>query len=95
MLDSELRLSLLEVNPGPDFKQTGSRLKVVINNLWESTCRVILDGDGDSDSDKSQSTTERGRESGTGIGSQIGSLVKVYDKEWSVGMIKGTGMKLT
>jgi tubulin---tyrosine ligase len=82
MLDSELRLSLLEVNPGPDFKQTGTRLKVVINKLWESTCRVILDSDW---SESSHETPPRG----------TGSLVKVYDKEWSVGMIKGGGMKLT
>ena len=30
MVDEELNVSLLEVNPGPDFQQTGDRLRNVI-----------------------------------------------------------------
>lgn len=30
MIDEELNVSLLEVNPGPDFQQTGDRLRNVI-----------------------------------------------------------------
>lgn len=44
-MDTNYQPHLLEVNPGPDFKQTGSRLKRVIVSLWENTCKVILDGD--------------------------------------------------
>ena len=39
------RAWLLEVNPGPDFKQTGSRLKGVISHLIEDTARIVFDGD--------------------------------------------------
>jgi tubulin---tyrosine ligase len=38
------RVTLLETNPGPDFKQTGQRLRGVIVRLFENTCRVVLDG---------------------------------------------------
>ena len=40
-----VQVTLLETNPGPDFKQTGDRLRGVIVRLWENTCRVVLDGD--------------------------------------------------
>lgn len=83
MVDSDYNLHLLEVNPGPDFKQTGIRLQGVIMDLWENTCRVILD-------DQQQ---EQDQESGKGVEERIGQLVKVYDREWSVGTMQG-GMKL-
>lgn len=73
MIDENYRTWLLEVNPGPDFKQTGRRLKNVIRELWEGTCSIILD--------ENES-------------SQCYSLLKVYDKLWSVGTMKGNGMKL-
>ena len=44
LVDDEFRVSLLEANPGPDFKQTGTRLRRVIVELWEQTCSIVLDG---------------------------------------------------
>lgn len=44
LVDDALGVHLLEVNPGPDFKQTGSRLRRVIVELWEQTCSIVLDG---------------------------------------------------
>ena len=38
-----MRAHFLEVNPGPDFKQTGDQLKLVIEELFEQTCQIILD----------------------------------------------------
>ena len=45
MLSENGEVHLLEVNPGPDFKQTGSRLKVVIERLFEDTFRIVVDKD--------------------------------------------------
>jgi tubulin--tyrosine ligase len=42
MVDDTWQVYLLEVNPGPDFKQTGSRLQAVIENLMGSTIDVAL-----------------------------------------------------
>jgi tubulin--tyrosine ligase len=41
--DDNFQVSLLEVNPGPDFKQTGGRLKAVIEDLFEDTLRLVVD----------------------------------------------------
>ena len=35
MVDCNMKVSLLEVNPGPDVKQTGDRLRGVIVDLWD------------------------------------------------------------
>jgi tubulin---tyrosine ligase len=43
MVDTTHNVSLLEVNPGPDFKQTGDRLKNLIVQLWEGTCALVID----------------------------------------------------
>ncbi|KAG5192948.1 tubulin-tyrosine ligase family-domain-containing protein [Tribonema minus] len=45
MVDEALNVWLLEANPGPDFKQTGARLKPVIEQLMEDTARVCVDGE--------------------------------------------------
>jgi tubulin--tyrosine ligase len=42
IVDSQWRVSLLEVNPGPDFKQTGDRLGRVIQNLMRDTIDAAL-----------------------------------------------------
>ena len=44
LVDASCGVHLLEVNPGPDFRQTGDRLKRVIVDLWEGTCALVLDG---------------------------------------------------
>jgi tubulin--tyrosine ligase len=45
MLSDDGTVHLLEVNPGPDFKQTGGRLKRVIESLFEDTFRIVVDKD--------------------------------------------------
>lgn len=86
LVDESLHVHLLEVNPGPDFKQTGQRLRRVIVELFEQTCALVVDTDilegnipvtDDFPVDKSSSR----------------DFVKVYDKEWSAANIKG-GMRL-
>jgi tubulin---tyrosine ligase len=42
LVDNEWHVYLLEVNPGPDFKQTGNKLESVIANLMGSTIDVAL-----------------------------------------------------
>ena len=41
--DSGYNIYLLEANPGPDFKQTGDKLRETIVDLWEGICKVVLD----------------------------------------------------
>jgi len=45
MLDDDLNVFLLEVNPGPDFQQTGDRLNGLIYQLWEQACAIVIDSD--------------------------------------------------
>jgi tubulin---tyrosine ligase len=42
MVTEEWKVYLLELNPGPDFKQTGDRLSAVIRNLMCDTIDVAL-----------------------------------------------------
>jgi hypothetical protein len=42
LVNDDWQVYLLEVNPGPDFKQTGSRLQTVIENLMNATIDVAL-----------------------------------------------------
>lgn len=42
LVGEDLQVYLLEANPGPDFKQTGDRLKAVIQGLIEATVDVAL-----------------------------------------------------
>ena len=80
MVDESLDVHLLEVNPGPDFKQTGGRLKGLIEALWENTLIVVVDG--------TEERVEAGRKSGSSAG-----FSKVYDKEASISGLSG-GMSL-
>jgi hypothetical protein len=43
MVNSNLEVSLLEVNPGPDFKQTGDRLRAIIVQLYEQMASIVVD----------------------------------------------------
>lgn len=42
VVDENWNVYLLEVNPGPDFKQTGSRLQSAIENLMGSTVDIVF-----------------------------------------------------
>jgi len=73
MVDDQWKVYLLEVNPGPDFKQTGKRLRGIVDRLMVDTVRAALllkDG-----RDGSQQTAE----------STVGNLVLVYEKRKAVG----------
>ena len=44
LVDEDFHVSLLEVNPGPDFKQTGERLQGVVREMMEETVDICLGG---------------------------------------------------
>lgn len=45
IVDEAMNVSLLEVNPGPDFKQTGARLEGVIHQLFRDTIDLVVRGE--------------------------------------------------
>jgi tubulin---tyrosine ligase len=80
MVDENFDAHLLEVNPGPDFKQTGGRLRGVIVNLWEEVSRLVIDQEMGTVS-QSESTE--------------GQMTLVYHKEWSASKLNGGGMSIS
>ncbi|CEG40037.1 tubulin tyrosine ligase [Plasmopara halstedii] len=81
MVDEKFNVWLLEINPGPDFKQTGDRLHFVIRDLLADTLSVVT----------SEFFSEQERRSVESH--EIGAYIKVYDHQWSV-LSKGSSMKL-
>jgi len=83
MVDEAQQVHLLEVNPGPDFKQTGGRLQGLIAQLWEQTLRIVVDD-------------EDGRlgQQGQAHGHAGGDFSLVYDQEASISRLGG-GMSFT
>lgn len=81
LVDNNMNVHLLEVNPGPDFKQTGGRLRRVIVQLWEQVFRLSVDLDLLSDDAKKDLSKEWMKRVAPDF-----SLV--YDKEWSVAHLK-------
>lgn len=91
LVDQDFNAVFLEVNPGPDFKQTGDKLKTVIEALFEQTCELILDRD----------ILTSSRTTGPAVKNECGELALtvgeyatkdfklVYDKEWSVSRMSG------
>ena len=77
----DFNVSLLEVNPGPDFKQTGNRLRKVIVELWEQTISLIVDNHSNDKNDNEYIKTSK-------------DFTLVYDNELSVSSIKG-GLKFS
>jgi hypothetical protein len=43
IINENFELSFLEANPGPDFQQTGNRLSLIIEDLFEELTRVLID----------------------------------------------------
>lgn len=78
VVDDRWQVYLLEVNPGPDFKQTGTRLEGAIENLMASTIDVAL-------TDTPPRPHPRP--------SKIGNLKLVYETQ-SNGQGKGISMKV-
>lgn len=77
MVTDDFQTSLLEINPGPDFKQTGSSLRQLIVNLWDRIFRIVLDEDALEIEGGSVDTTITAMR-----------FAKVYDKELSVSKVK-------
>ena len=90
MVDESFEVYLLEVNPGPDFKQTGGRLQEVIVQLWEQISGLIFDS-------PEILVTHKGLDESSirvPVGDQIPKdMTLVYTKEWSASKMQG-GMKL-
>ena len=93
LLDQRLELTLLEVNPGPDFKQTGDRLDGLIEDLWDQTLGLALDGVQPSSSDGGQSSDPRYAAERTGR-LAYRDCVLVYDKQLSASKVE-SGMTFT
>lgn len=95
IVDMQLRVNLLEVNPGPDFKQTGNRLRRIIVDLMENMCSVVLDGEEEASSDSCvvADDAESGNDDAH-LWNQKNKFVKVYDKIWSTASLNGAGMSL-
>lgn len=109
LVDETLGVHLLEVNPGPDFKQTGDRLKTVIAELMEQTCALVIDDklfDTSSAADQHENITGA-TSNGNGKNSENGrryvddrkkwntrDFTRVYDKQWSAANMKG-GMQFS
>ncbi len=105
MVDSAFNVSLLEVNPGPDFKQTGQRLHCVIANLWEQVFRLVVDTPvldpsishcSTTSSDRNCSRHSAQEQEEVGVAPVVGQaaprcpdLTCVYSKEWSVSKLNG------
>jgi tubulin---tyrosine ligase len=90
MVDEDLQTSLLEVNPGPDFKQTGDKLKVVIEELWEQTLQIVLDQNKE---EKNVENLNSSRSYGC-MEKAAKDFTCVYSKESSTSHLKG-GMSFT
>ena len=69
----------IQVNPGPDFKQTGGKLQRIIMELWEEICILILD--------------ENKSENHPMNDICPNNMELVYSKEWSASKFEG-GMKM-
>ena len=83
LVDESFNVHFLEVNPGPDFKQTGQRLRRVIEALFEQTCAIVVDtdilhGEGEFREEEIDAITN----------TTATDFIKVYDKKWSASNIK-------
>lgn len=90
LVDEDMNVSLLEVNPGPDFKQTGDRLHTVIEDLWEQVFRLVIDMNLLSGEDDCSSN----RDLQQWIKNFAPDFTMVYSKQWSVASMKG-GFSMT
>jgi tubulin--tyrosine ligase len=91
MVDEDLQVHFLEVNPGPDFKQTGNRLQGLISQLWEQISTIVVD------SGLIHPSVTSGEKSHAEVDAELGpqwaqnakDFTLVYSKEWSAAKHKG------
>lgn len=91
MVDEDLQVHFLEVNPGPDFKQTGERLSGLIGQLWEQISAIVVDTGliHPSVTAGARSHAEVDAALGPQWATQARDFTKVYSKEWSAAKHKG------
>lgn len=95
LIDDDWNVSLLETNPGPDFKQTGDRLKTSIANLWEETFRIVIDSNLLAPKQEPSITHEEYDRIYQSYWKSVApDFSLVYSKEWSVSSIK-SGMSFS
>eukprot|EP00596_Hydrurales_sp_CCMP1899_P010538 CAMPEP_0119046506 /NCGR_PEP_ID=MMETSP1177-20130426/47095_1 /TAXON_ID=2985 /ORGANISM="Ochromonas sp, Strain CCMP1899" /LENGTH=327 /DNA_ID=CAMNT_0007019755 /DNA_START=514 /DNA_END=1497 /DNA_ORIENTATION=- len=103
MVDEDLNSSLLEINPGPDFQQTGDKLKDVIIQLWEQTLQVVIDSNLNERNDlvnfeeinSNTKIVHNKNEDDCNIRERVtDNFMCVYSKELSASRLQG-GMKFT
>jgi len=91
MVDEDLKVHFLEVNPGPDFKQTGDRLQGLIGQLWEQINVIVFD------TGLVHPSVMAGEKSHAEVDAALGpewaqrakDFTMVYSKEWSAAKHKG------
>lgn len=95
IVDNDMQVHLLEVNPGPDFKQTGGRLRRVIIQLWEQVFRLTVDLPllfpatvNDAVEEKESNREESKQKNIDLIKVSAPDFTLVYDKMWSVSQLK-------
>lgn len=91
MVDEDLQVHFLEVNPGPDFKQTGNRLQGLIAQLWEQICAIVIDTNllHPEVTAGPKSHAELDEELMPQWKSHARDFTMVYSKEWSAAKHKG------
>jgi hypothetical protein len=88
LVDVNYSVHLLEVNPGPDFKQTGEKLSSVINELWKQTFSLIFEQNllfYSEEKSFSEMDDILGQDS---CKKKFKEFSLVYSKEWSVSKLK-------
>ncbi|KAI9921301.1 hypothetical protein PsorP6_002690 [Peronosclerospora sorghi] len=80
MVDEDFNVWLLEINPGPDLKQTGDRLHFVIRDLLAASLNVVTDN---FFTEKYHSRTTN---------PEVVAFTKIYDQQWGA-LSKGASMK--
>ena len=94
-MDKDLHVWLLEVNPGPDLKQTGRRLQGVVNRMLEDTVTVALENNSffatppKSTSIRHQTPLEMAQAAAANTGFEA-----IYADDWGTGGSSG-GSKMT
>jgi hypothetical protein len=87
LVDEDYQVYVLEVNPGPDFKQTGDRLSTVIEGLIDGCIDIALAEEGQAVLDKRFSKVYEdthkganfhGRPGGPGAAGQAGSGMRLF-----------------
>lgn len=97
LITDDFRVVFLEVNPGPDFKQTGDKLSLLIEEFFDSLFRLIVDSkhliegiavapaSHDDGNNLFLSNLPNSQEF---FSRWIPGMDLVYSKEWSVNQIK-------